>query len=347
MNQMEDLFTFEDSPWDLAAEKLSPGDTISAVRVLTLLEDEDEEAVEGAFQTLTDLRITPDLGDLPRAACSGQAADRLRMEMELAKEADMTQGLAKDDPLRIYLEDLASVPVCGDEQVLADQSIRGDDSARAKLADLSLSRVVELARDYAGYGVLLLDLIQEGSLGLWQGILSYESGDFAAVRDWWIRHFMVCAILHQARQNGVLQHTRQALEDYRSVDERLLTDLGRNPTVEEISEALHITPEDGDRLAKMLENARILEQARAAVKKPEESPEDDQAVEDTAYFQMRERINDLLSGLEETDVKILTMRFGLEGGLPLSAEDTGKKLGMTSSQVVAREAAALSKLRKE
>ena len=112
----------------------------------------------------------------------------------------------------------------------------GSEAARERLVNLSLYRVVELAKDYVGRGVLLLDLIQEGSMGLWQGILQYNGGDFEDHRDWWIRFYMVKTVVEQARAGGVGQKMRQAMEDYRSVDERLVADLGRNPTLEEIAE---------------------------------------------------------------------------------------------------------------
>ena len=138
---------------------------------------------------------------------------------------------------------------------------------------------------------------------------------------------------------------RQALEDYRAVDERLLAELGRNATLEEIALELHMTPEDAETVRKVLEDARMLQQATAP--KEEEASEEEQAVEDTAYFQMRQRISELLSVLPEEDAKILTLRFGLEKGLPMSPEDTGKALGLTVDQVLRREAKALAMLREE
>ena len=126
------------------------------------------------------------------------------------------------------------------------------------------------------------------------------------------------------------------------MDEQLLTELGRNPTLEEIAQRLHLSVEAAAQVAKTLDAARMIAQA----KQPQEQEEEqEQAVEDTAYFQMRQRIAELLSGLEETDVKVLTLRFGLEGGKPLTPEQAGKQLGLTPEEVVAREAAALSKLR--
>ena len=180
-------------------------------------------------------------------------------------------------------------------------------------------------------------------MGLWQGIGFYEGGDFEAHRDWWIRHAMTRAVMAQALSLGVGQKLRQAMADYRDTDQRLLAELGRNPTLEEIAEAMHITAEDAAIYADMLRSARTDAQVK---QEPEEDPQEEaQAVEDTAYFQMRQRITELLSVLSAQDAKLLTLRFGLEGGLPMSPEETGKQLGMTSDEVVAAEAAALSKLR--
>ena len=344
---MSDLsFTFDEAPWETALEALKPGDTMSAAAFLTLLEGENEEALEDAFQLLTDQGARLDLSDLPRAA-AGEAAVRLRLEEQLAKQQDMTEGLEQDDPLRLYLEELASLPVCGDPAWLSEEAARGSQQAQKNLLEISLSRVVELARTYAGRGVLLLDLIQEGSLGLWQSILNYQSGDFARSRDWWIRTFMDRAVVTQARERGVGQHLRQAMEDYRAVDERLLSELGRNPTVEELAQQLHMSPEETDTVRKMIDSARSLQQVKARQEEPEQTPENEQAVEDTAYFQMRQRISELLSVLSEEDAKLLTLRFGLEGGLPMTEEEVGSKLGIPAHQVAAREAAALAKMRSD
>ena len=138
---------------------------------------------------------------------------------------------------------------------------------------------------------------------------------------------------------------RRALEDYRQVDERLLGELGRNPTLEEIAEELHMGVEEAASVKKMLEDARLLARAKQPAEPEEEQEEQEQAVEDTALFQMRQRIADLLEGVSEQDAKLLSLRFGLEGGLPLSPEETGRKLGLTPEEVVTREAAALAQLR--
>lgn len=338
-------FTFEPTPWELALEQMQPGGAISAARSLTLMEGEEEAAVEDALLELEEKRILLDVSDLPKPPGTGEAAVRLRREEQLVESGKLMESLEETDPLRLYLEELAGIPACGDIGILSERLLQGDRSVVEPLTNLMLSRVLDRACEMVGRGVLLQDLIQEGSLGLWQGILSYAGGDMEDHCDWYIRSSLARAVTIQARNSGVGQKLRQALEDYRAVDERLLTDLGRNPTLEEIADQMHMTVEEAATVAKMLDSARILAQAKKPVEPEEADPEEEQAVEDTAYFQARQRIAELLSDLEEADAKLLTLRFGLEGGKPLSPEDTGKRLGLTPEEVVAREAAALAKLR--
>ena len=336
-------FTFEDST-DFFAD-VPDGASVSAARFLTLMEGETEETMEEALQEMENRSIVLDISDLSKASGTGEAAVRLRREAELVKNGTLMQALEENDPLRLYLEEVASIPACGDVAVLAADAAAGKQHTQEQLLNLRLSRVLEMAKEMAGNGVLLLDLIQEGSLGLWQAIMSYQEGDFEAYSDRWIRGAMAKLITLQARDNGVGQKMRQALEDYKAVDERLLGELGRNATIEEIAEEMHMSAEETALVKNMLDSARLMNRAKAENEPEEETPEDEQHVEDTALFQMRQRIADLLSGLDDTDAKLLTMRFGLEGGLPLNPEETGRKLGLTPEEVVSREAAALAKLR--
>ena len=343
---MRDLeFSFEPAHWESWLRTKQMGDSVSAAELLTVLEEESEQAVEDALQEMEMACLILDISDLPKNVSSGEAALRLRQEMQLAKKGLRPRDLEENDPLRVYLEEVAATPAFGDEQILAEQARKGDENAVLQLTNLGLSRVIELACQHTGYGVLLLDLIQEGSLGLWQAIQNYGYGDYTAHRDKWILFYMAKAIVLQARNRGVGQKLRTAMEDYRAVDERLLGDLGRNATVSEIAEELHLTLEETEAVRRMLENARQMQKDRPQEEEPEPTEDDEQAVENTALFQMRTRIADLLSGLSEQDQKLLTMRFGLEGGLPMSTEEVGRKLGLTPDEVTAREAAALSKLR--
>ena len=342
-----------DNPLEPMLSSLHVGDTLSAVTFMTTLETEAEDAFLQAFDRLEDMAIKLDISDLPKLGGNSEAAVRLRMEADLAAKGTLLTGLEADDPLQIYLQEVDAI-VCGENvEDLAQQLLENNQKDEAdtelwdKLLKLSLHRVVELACEHTGYGVLLLDLIQEGSMSLWQGFPGYQEGDFAEYRDARIRWGMAKAVLLQAREAGVGQKMRQSMEDYRAVDERLLGDLGRNPTLEEIAQELHITLEETTLVSKMLETARQLNQAHKEPEEQEEELAESQAVEDTAYFQMRQRISELLSTLGETDAQILTLRFGLEAGLPMSAAEVGKKLGLTPDEVTARETAALLQLRNE
>lgn len=338
MNDLE--LSFEPDPWETFRMSLTMGDTVSASQILTLLEGEDGQALEDALQELETACVKLDISDLPKNGGTGDTALRLKQEVQLVREGLNPKDLEPNDPLRLYLEEVAAVPVCGDEQLLAQEG----DNPEA-LTNLGLSRVIQLAQEYVGYGVLLMDLIQEGSLGLWQAIGCYREGEYAAHRDRWIRFYLARAVILQAHSSGIGQKMRRAMEDYRQVDERLLGELGRNATIEEIADELHMNVEEARTVQRMMDNARMLDKA-IRPEEAEDEPEAEQAVEDTALFQMRQRIGDLLSGLDETDAKLLNLRFGLEGGKPVGPEETGRRLGMTAQEVLAREAAALAKLRK-
>ena len=344
MNDLE--LTFEQSPWEAFLMTKGMGDRISAAQLLTLLEGEEEQAVENALEDLETGCMVLDISDLPRPGGIGEAAARLRQEMQLVNGGMDARVLEENDPLQLYLEEIAGIPAVQDTAALIRSCSRGDEMAMEQLTNLGLSRVVELAGEHVGYGVLLLDLIQEGSLGLWHAVQTYRYGDYEAHRDRWIRFYMAKAVTLQARNGGVGQKMRTALEDYRAVDERLLAELGRNATLEEIAEELHMSPEETSVVRKMLEDARLLAQVRKPQAEEEEkNEEEDLAVEDTALFQSRQRIAELLSGLDKQDQKLLTLRFGLEGGKPLTPEEAGRVLGLTPQEVVAREGAALAKLR--
>ena len=349
MNELE--FVFDDSPLTAFLDRLQPGQQVSAAELLTAAESGSQEDLEDALTQMMEMGVVLDMQGLEIPATGDQSKQRLALEEKFAKAGMPLSTLEETDPLRLYLEELAAIPAQGDVQLLAQQVAKanaaGEELTRdhTALTELSLSRVVELAGEQAGRGVLLLDLIQEGSMALWQAVSSYLGGDtFASYRDSQIRFSMMRQILLQAKAAGVGQMLRSAMEDYRSVDEKLLSELGRNPEPEELAQALHLSLSQTQLLAQLVENTRQM--GRVTQPEPEELPqEEDQAVEDTAYFQMRQRISDLLSQLTEADAKLISLRYGLEGGLPLKPQQVAAKLGISAEEVVAREAAALSKLR--
>ena len=342
MTELE--FSFEPTDWSAVFVHVPRGGYLSAARFLMLMEGQPEDQVEEALLYLEASGICLDISDLPKPAAVGQAAVRLHRDEHLANAGTLRENLEENDPLRLYLEEIAGLPATGDVQLMAQRFAGGNEAVLPGLTNRMLPLVIEMAKEMTGYGVLLLDLIQEGSLGLWQGILSYRDGDFDTHARWWIQQYLARAVTLQARESGVGQKMKQAMEDFRAVDGRLLADLGRNATLAEIAQELHMSLEETQAVAGMIESARMLQSAKPE-EKEEDPQEETQAVEDTAYFQMRQRISDLLSSLSEEDAKLISLRYGLDGGMPMSPSDTGKRLGLTPDEVVAREAAALAKLR--
>lgn len=345
MNDLE--FSFEQPAWMDALQKIPTEGRISALHFLTMMEQETDDAREEAFAYLETQKIALDISDLPKSAGTGQAAVRLRREAELVRAGTLRRDLEENDPLRLYLDEVETLKKPTDVDAIAARFAGGYEQALPALTNAMLPTVIDRACALTERGVLLMDLIQEGSLGLWQGILSYRGGDFRTYVQWWIDQYLAKAVVLQAQADGLGQKLKQATQDYRAADEWLLSELGRNPTLEEIAERIHLTIEQTQTVADTLEKVRLLQQAHPQPQEDENTEQDDQAVEDTAYFQMRRRVADLLDTLTAQDAQILTLRFGLEGGLPESAQSVGQKLDLTPEEVLAREEAALAKLRKE
>lgn len=343
MSELE--FSFGAEPWEEYIE--SCGSAACAMTLLTLLEAQDEDVFDDAMDLLQQKKASLDLSRLPAPILTGESAVRLHLEEQLVKKGLKASDLDVNDPLRLFLEELAMTPAAGDARILAAEAAAGDEGAQLSLTNLFMSRVIDFACEHVGHGVLLMDLIQEGSLALWQTIADCTPETFEADCEYAVRFAMAKTVTEQARENGVGQKMRTALEDYRSVDEQLLADLGRNPTVEEIAEGLHVTADTAELLGKMVENARRLRQATPEPEPDEEDPDELQSVENTAYYQSRQRVNDMLADLSEQESKLISLRFGLDGGLPMSPQQVGQKLGMTADQVVAMEAAALEKMRRQ
>lgn len=334
--------SFEKLPWELYLEQLKPGEMADALTLLSLTEEDSPEA---ALDALEELGIGLDisaLGDLPAGE---ETAVRLRRERELAGKGTLLKDLSENDPLRLCLEEIAAIPTAGDPQLLAEEYAAGNEAVQPRLVNAALSLVIESAKALAGRGILLLDLIQEGSLGLWQGILRFEKGDFVSHCQKWIDFYMAKAMVLYAREAGVGGKMRRGMQDYLDADQKLLGELGRNPTIQEIADALHITPGEAYAYEAMVNAARMKSRVEEQREEKEESPEDNMAVEDTAYFQSRQRISEMLSRLAPREAELLTLRFGLEGGQPATPEEIGKKWKMTPEEVLQAEAAALAKLR--
>lgn len=335
------------SPWEMALSKLKKGSVLSAGRFIALMEQDDTVEPEAAAMELEALGVMLDVSEFPRLPGSGKTAQRLELEERLYRQGDLMEALESNDPLKWNLRQIRELEPLENCQELARRAASGDEAAMQALTGGNLFRVYELAGEYLGRGVLLVDLMQEGSLGLWQAVLNYEEGPFREHCDWWIRQAMARAVTLQAHANGVGAHMAKAMERYRQADRDLLTRLGRNPGEEEIAMEMGVTAEEAAAVGKMLREVEAMDKVRKARQPKESDPEDEQAVEDTAYFQSRQRIGEMLSVLSEEEAKILSLRFGLDGKPPMTAQQAGEKLGLTAREVTAKEAAALAALRND
>ena len=342
-------FTFEEisSPWELALARLKRGDKLSATRFLGLVRSSEDLSSEDAALELEQLGVMLDVSELPKLSGNPDTAARLKLEKQLLDQGGWSETLDDKDPLRLFVEELTYLKPVSDGSELAAKGASGDEKAVRQLTDGYLSVVFDCAREYADHGVLLMDLVQEGSLGLWQAILSYESGSFREHALWWIRQAMARAVTLQAESDGVGDHLAGQIEKYQKADKELLSQLGRTPTDEEIALELGITLEETISLGKMLREVREMAKLKKENDAPEETPEDEMAVEDTAYYQTRERVSDLMSGLTERETMVLNLRYGLNGKAPMTAQEVAAKLNITAAEVAATEAAALAKMRGE
>ena len=340
-------FTFEKSPLEELENIIKTQGKLSAMECLERIENLSEEEAAWVLSALSEQWEKIDLSDIPRYEQNEQTVQRQKLEETLIKSGQLMTGLEENDMLRLFLEEVEAISATGDVETLLPQYKTGDEEMAERITNLSLPRVVEMACDMLGYGLLVEDLIQEGSMGLWRAVREYTGGDYEAHIRHWIGRYMVSALLLQAHTDGVLDKTRRGLADYTDADQRLLTELGRNPTLEEIAEAIHISVEQAATYAQMLNQARAKDRLEQLRQPKEATPDDEQAVENTAYFQTRQRIAEMLSVLTEQEAKLLTLRFGLEDNLPKTPEQVGGLMGLPPEKVVMIEKNALLKLREQ
>ena len=205
-------FVFEQQPWDGLLDGIKESETVSALQLLTVCEQADEEEMELFLDSLAEKHIEIDLTTLPKVPGADGSAVRLQQEEKMVRQGTLLQGLEENDPLRLYLEEVAAITETEPPKQLETTE------QRRRFTDAMLIRVVQLAQEYVGMGVLLLDLIQEANLGLWQGVQTCTDGDAVDHCLWWSRHYLCRAVLLQAKAAGVGQKLRQAMEDYRTVD---------------------------------------------------------------------------------------------------------------------------------
>ncbi|MBO6154235.1 MAG: RNA polymerase sigma factor RpoD [Lachnospiraceae bacterium] len=277
-------------------------------------------------------------------------------EIEMDKiDLSAPDGISTDDPVRMYLKEIGKVPLLtAEEEIeLAKRMELGDQEAKKRIAEANLRLVVSIAKRYVGRGMLFLDLIQEGNLGLIKAVekFDYRKGyKFSTYATWWIRQAITRAIADQARTIRIPVHMVETINKLIRVSRQLLQELGREPTPEEIAEEMDIPVERVREILKISQEPVSLE---TPIGEEEDSHlgdfiQDDNVpvpVDAATYTLLREQIGEVLDTLTEREKKVLILRFGIEDGRSRTLEEVGKEFNVTRERIRQIEAKALRKLR--
>ena len=324
------------------------GDHISDV-----LQDVDltPDQIDNIFLLFNDLGIDIIEGDEP---LSGDGADA-KPEEEIIPKLDLSVKTPTNDPVRMYLKEIGKVSLLtAEEEVsLAKRIERRDMEAKRKLIEANLRLVVSIAKRYVGRGMLFLDLIQEGNLGLIRAVekFDYRKGyKFSTYATWWIRQAITRAIADQARTIRIPVHMVETINKLIRVQRQLLQDMGREPTPEEIATEMGTTPQKVREILKISQEPVSLE---TPIGEEEDSQlgdfiEDEDAtmpVEAVSEIMQKEELNAVLSTLTHRERKVIELRFGLKGEHPRTLEEVGQKFGVTRERIRQIEAKTLAKLK--
>ncbi|MDD6135396.1 MAG: RNA polymerase sigma factor RpoD [Selenomonadaceae bacterium] len=274
---------------------------------------------------------------------------------EVEIDLSVPEGVSIDDPVRMYLKEIGRVPLltAEEEVALAKRMQDGDEVAQKRLAEANLRLVVSIAKRYVGRGMLFLDLIQEGNLGLIKAVekFDYTKGyKFSTYATWWIRQAITRAIADQARTIRIPVHMVETINKLIRVSRQLLQQLGREPTPEEIAKAMEITVERVREIMKIAQEPVSLE---TPIGEEEDShlgdfieDQDAPAPADAASFMLlKEQLEEVLDTLTPREEKVLRLRFGLDDGRARTLEEVGQNFGVTRERIRQIEAKALRKLR--
>ncbi|MBA2132377.1 RNA polymerase sigma factor RpoD [Hydrogenispora sp. UU3] len=308
------------------------------------------EEIDGIYELLTSKGID-------FVAEDEEPKDSEVSDSEIENDVDLSlpEGIALDDPVRMYLKEIGRVPLLSpeDELELARRAQAGDENAKRRLAEANLRLVVSIAKRYVGRGMLFLDLIQEGNLGLIKAVekFDYHKGfKFSTYATWWIRQAITRAIADQARTIRIPVHMVETINKLIRVSRQLLQTLGREPTAEEIAEEMGMNVERVREIIKIAQEPVSLE---TPIGEEEDShlgdfieDQDVPAPAEAASFRLlKEQLEEVLDTLTSREEKVLRLRFGLEDGRARTLEEVGQVFGVTRERIRQIEAKALRKLR--
>ena len=265
------------------------------------------------------------------------------------------EGVSIDDPVKVYLKEIGSFPLLTleEEVELAERILKGDEIAKKKLAEANLRLVVSIAKRYVGRGMLFLDLIQEGNLGLIKAVEKFDHTKgfkFSTYATWWIRQAITRAIADQARTIRIPVHMVETINKVKKVQSQLLHKNGQEPSVEDLAEELDMPQEKVREILKVAQEPISLE---SPIGEEEDShlgdfiPDSDAPVPEEAatHALLKEQLAEVLATLTPREAKVLSLRFGIEDGRPRTLEEVGKEFNVTRERIRQIEAKALRKLR--
>ena len=274
---------------------------------------------------------------------------------EEEEDLSIPEGISIDDPVRMYLKEIGKVPLLSsdDEIDLAQRMEKGDEEAKKRLAEANLRLVVSIAKRYVGRGMLFLDLIQEGNLGLIKAVEKFDfrkGFKFSTYATWWIRQAITRAIADQARTIRIPVHMVETINKLIRVSRQLLQELGRDPTPEEIAKEMGMSEDKVRDIMKISQEPVSLE---TPIGEEEDShlgdfiPDDDAPApaESAAFTLLKEQLIDVLDTLTPREEKVLRLRFGLDDGRSRTLEEVGREFNVTRERIRQIEAKALRKLR--
>ena len=315
----------------------------------------DSEHLDEFYETLGDQGVDL-LGDHDEVADTNtDVVPKEDDEVFDLNDLSVPPGVKINDPVRMYLKEIGRVDLLSaDEEIeLAERIEQGDEEAKRRLAEANLRLVVSIAKRYVGRGMLFLDLIQEGNMGLIKAVekFDYRKGfKFSTYATWWIRQAITRAIADQARTIRIPVHMVETINKLIRVQRQLLQDLGREPTPEEIAEDMDLTP---DKVREILKIAQEPVSLETPIGEEDDSHlgdfiEDQEATspsEHAAYELLKEQLEDVLDTLTDREENVLRLRFGLDDGRTRTLEEVGKVFGVTRERIRQIEAKALRKLR--
>ena len=322
----------------------------------------DMDQIEETYHVLSEagVEVLPP-ADEPLDDASPSAEELVQLQEELDEESKnaetepQVEECGTGDPVRMYLREIGKVPLLTQEQEqeLAKRIAQGDQEAAKQMTEANLRLVVSIAKRYVGRGMQLLDLIQEGNLGLLKAVEKYDftkGFKFSTYATWWVRQAITRALADQARTIRIPVHMVETMNKLTQCSRKLQQELGREPTVEELSKAMRLTPERINEIRQMCMEPVSLE---SPVGEEDDSHLGDfiedntgsQPADAVSQAMLRQQLMEILDTLSEREAKVLRLRYGLDDGRPRTLEEVGKEFNVTRERVRQIEAKALRKIR--